>query len=188
VKVRSSKSEFAFRRTLRTGVRSSPSNHPSRAQTQARHVTLSILWDEYIARNPQGYRYSRFCGCTEAGKPSSRSRCARPTWVATSCSLIRRGRGDQGREVYVYRTALAAALLSVVVHQAQRGGRSRAAAQSGAASLEALDDPDDGRYLRASVPERPTTVLSWRRQKSCYWHKSVVSCAGILFRPTGVPI
>jgi transposase len=24
-------------------------------------VTLSILWDEYIARSPEGYRYSRFC-------------------------------------------------------------------------------------------------------------------------------
>jgi transposase len=22
---------------------------------------LSILWDEYIARDPEGYRYSRFC-------------------------------------------------------------------------------------------------------------------------------
>jgi transposase len=26
-----------------------------------KHVTLSILWDEYIEREPQGYRYSRFC-------------------------------------------------------------------------------------------------------------------------------
>jgi transposase len=25
------------------------------------HVTLSILWDEYIERHPTGYRYSRFC-------------------------------------------------------------------------------------------------------------------------------
>jgi transposase len=24
------------------------------------HVTLSLLWDEYIARNPEGYRYSRY--------------------------------------------------------------------------------------------------------------------------------
>src|SRR6202158_474588 len=26
-----------------------------------KHVTLSILWDEYIAAHPDGYRYSRFC-------------------------------------------------------------------------------------------------------------------------------
>lgn len=26
-----------------------------------KHVTLSILWDEYIAVHPGGYRYSRFC-------------------------------------------------------------------------------------------------------------------------------
>ena len=26
-----------------------------------KHVTLQILWDEYITRHPDGYRYSRFC-------------------------------------------------------------------------------------------------------------------------------
>ncbi|EAQ34252.1 putative transposase [Nitrobacter sp. Nb-311A] len=26
-----------------------------------KHVTLSILWDEYIEAHPEGYRYSRFC-------------------------------------------------------------------------------------------------------------------------------
>jgi hypothetical protein len=25
------------------------------------HVTLTMLWDEYIERHPEGYRYSRFC-------------------------------------------------------------------------------------------------------------------------------
>jgi transposase len=30
-------------------------------ELKRKHVTLSILWDEYIERNPQGYRYSRFC-------------------------------------------------------------------------------------------------------------------------------
>ncbi len=25
------------------------------------HVTLSILWEEYVAQHPDGYRYSRFC-------------------------------------------------------------------------------------------------------------------------------
>ena len=32
--------------------------HPSRLKHK--HVTLSILWDEYVERNPEGYRYSRF--------------------------------------------------------------------------------------------------------------------------------
>lgn len=27
---------------------------------QRKHVTLQILWDEYIAAPPDGYRYSRF--------------------------------------------------------------------------------------------------------------------------------
>jgi transposase len=29
-------------------------------ELKRKHVTLSILWDEYIARNPEGYRYSRY--------------------------------------------------------------------------------------------------------------------------------
>ena len=30
-------------------------------ELKRKHVTLSILWDEYIEQNPEGYRYSRFC-------------------------------------------------------------------------------------------------------------------------------
>jgi transposase len=29
-------------------------------ELKRKHVTLMILWEEYIAREPQGYRYSRF--------------------------------------------------------------------------------------------------------------------------------
>jgi hypothetical protein len=29
-------------------------------ELKRKHVTLSILWDEYIERNPEGYRYSRY--------------------------------------------------------------------------------------------------------------------------------
>src|SRR6266404_114669 len=30
-------------------------------ELKRKHVTLSILWDEYIEQHPGGYRYSRFC-------------------------------------------------------------------------------------------------------------------------------
>jgi transposase len=30
-------------------------------ELKRKHVTLSILWDEYIDRHPDGYRYSRYC-------------------------------------------------------------------------------------------------------------------------------
>ena len=30
-------------------------------ELKRKHVTLTILWDEYIAHHPDGYRYSRFC-------------------------------------------------------------------------------------------------------------------------------
>ena len=30
-------------------------------ELRRKHVTLSILWDEYIEQRPDGYHYSRFC-------------------------------------------------------------------------------------------------------------------------------
>jgi transposase len=30
-------------------------------ELKRKHVTLQILWDEYIAAHPEGYKYSRFC-------------------------------------------------------------------------------------------------------------------------------
>ena len=30
-------------------------------ELKRKHVTLTMLWDEYIERYPEGYRYSRFC-------------------------------------------------------------------------------------------------------------------------------
>ncbi len=30
-------------------------------ELKRKHVTLQVLWDEYIAEYPDGYRYSRFC-------------------------------------------------------------------------------------------------------------------------------
>jgi hypothetical protein len=30
-------------------------------ELKRKHVTLTMLWDEYIERDPEGYRYSRFC-------------------------------------------------------------------------------------------------------------------------------
>ena len=32
-----------------------------RRHVEPEHVTLTMLWDEYIERCPEGYRYSRFC-------------------------------------------------------------------------------------------------------------------------------
>ena len=30
-------------------------------ELKRKHVTLQIVWDEYIVEHPDGYRYSRFC-------------------------------------------------------------------------------------------------------------------------------
>ena len=48
-------------RSRATAVRSSPTGRAIHRELKRKHVTLSILWDEYIARDPEGYRYSRFC-------------------------------------------------------------------------------------------------------------------------------
>ena len=56
-------------------------------ELKRKHVTLSILWDEYIARDPEGYRYSRFCELYRSWE-GKLSVTMRQTWVATNCSLI----------------------------------------------------------------------------------------------------
>ena len=49
------------------GTRQGHRHHPEldwawmHQELKRKHVTLSILWDEYIAEEPSGYRYSRFC-------------------------------------------------------------------------------------------------------------------------------
>jgi transposase-like protein len=54
-------------------------------ELKRKHVTLQILWDEYIERHPEGYRYSRFVNCTAPGPLGSPSPCGRTTLAATSC-------------------------------------------------------------------------------------------------------
>ena len=43
-------------------------------ELKRKHVTLSILWDEYIEQHPDGYRYSRFCDWRKAPPPVRRRR------------------------------------------------------------------------------------------------------------------
>src|SRR4030088_2650970 len=41
--------------------RAEPDWAAAHRELKRKHVTLQILWDEYIEQNPDGYRYSRFC-------------------------------------------------------------------------------------------------------------------------------
>src|SRR3954465_4821386 len=41
--------------------RAEPDWASAHRELKREHVTLQILWDEYIERQPEGYRYSRFC-------------------------------------------------------------------------------------------------------------------------------
>jgi len=47
----------------KTGHRRCPEPEWARVhrELKRKHVTLQVLWDEYIAEHPSGYRYSRFC-------------------------------------------------------------------------------------------------------------------------------
>ena len=40
------------------------------------HLTQQLLWEEYRQANPDGYRYSRFCGLYQRWRPQARSRAA----------------------------------------------------------------------------------------------------------------
>src|SRR3954467_13995335 len=57
-------------------------------ELKRKHVTLTMLWDEYIERCPEGYRYSRFCELYRGGRRGCRSRCGNPTSAAPSCLSI----------------------------------------------------------------------------------------------------
>src|SRR3954447_103360 len=52
--------------------------------TKRKHVTMSLLWDEYMHAAQRAIVTPGPASCTEAGKASSPSRCVRPTWAATS--------------------------------------------------------------------------------------------------------
>src|SRR5262249_21848865 len=63
-------------------------------ELRRKHVTLTMLWDEYIERRPDGYRYSRFCELYRGWAARlSASPCRRRQTV---CRLRRRhGAGDR---------------------------------------------------------------------------------------------
>ena len=54
-------------------------------ELKRKHLTLQILWDEYIEQNPHGYCPSLCCHGYASGLCSP-SRCARPMPAARSCS------------------------------------------------------------------------------------------------------
>ncbi len=57
-------------------------------ELKRKHVTLTMLWDEYIERCPEGYRYSRFCELYR-GFESKLSPTMRQTHApASGCSSI----------------------------------------------------------------------------------------------------
>src|SRR6202789_2685045 len=53
---------YASRRSKRGHRRHAEPDWPAvHREMKRKHVTLLIVWDEYIAQNPGGYSYSRFC-------------------------------------------------------------------------------------------------------------------------------
>lgn len=62
-----------------------------------KHVTLQILWDEYIARHPGGYRYSRFCDLYKGGIQPARNDAAEPCRRRQALRRLCRRYGDGDR-------------------------------------------------------------------------------------------
>src|SRR5207237_2108101 len=75
-------------RSKYTGVRSSPIGRPSTGSSSASTSRCRCSGTSTSSAIRKATAIPVSASCTEAGKPSSRSRCARPTWVATSCSSI----------------------------------------------------------------------------------------------------
>ena len=58
-------------------------------ELKRKHVTLQILWDEYIERHPDGLPLLALLRAVpRLGVAASRSRCGRPMPAATSCLSI----------------------------------------------------------------------------------------------------
>jgi transposase len=49
------------------------------------HVTLTMLWDEYIERCPKGIAIRASASCIAGGQRSCQSLCGKPISAATSC-------------------------------------------------------------------------------------------------------
>ena len=57
-------------------------------ELKGKHVTLQILWDEYIEQNPTDIAIRGSASCTAPGRRGSRSRCDRAMPAARSCLSI----------------------------------------------------------------------------------------------------
>ena len=60
-----------------------------------KHVTLQLLWEEYIEADPEGYRYSRFCELYQRWRPARR--CFAPATPRRRKAFRRLRRGDRSR-------------------------------------------------------------------------------------------
>ena len=57
-------------------------------ELKRKHVTLTMLWDEYIDAAPKGIAIRASASCTVVGRLGGRSPCGKLTSAATSCLSI----------------------------------------------------------------------------------------------------
>ena len=59
-------------------------------ELKRKHVTLQILWDEYIEHHPDGYRYSRLCRVHRRTqrKAASAGKKGSPNWATAECGAV----------------------------------------------------------------------------------------------------
>jgi transposase len=80
---------YANRRSKRGHRRHAEPDWPAvHREMKRKHVTLLIVWDEYIAQSPGGYSYSRFCELYRAFETKLSPRCARRMRRANDCLSI----------------------------------------------------------------------------------------------------
>ncbi len=66
-------------------------------ELKRKHVTLSILWDEYIEQHPDGYRYSRYCDLLpHLGRKAVGHDAPGPCWRREAVRRLCRGQSIGG--------------------------------------------------------------------------------------------
>ncbi len=91
-------------------------------ELKRKHVTLTMLWDEYIERCPEGYRYSRFCELYRgwASRLSVTMRQACNAFTGAEPSSVRAERCEKPHSLAVRRAASARIRATLPQRQAAR--------------------------------------------------------------------
>src|SRR6266446_4159774 len=140
-------------------------------ELRRKHVTLSILWDEYIEQRPDGYRYSRFCELYRAweGKLSVTMRQAHAgsdklfvDYAGDTAPVVIDRLTGEVREAQIF-VAVLAALNEAIRALLVRLNDQRPIRRLGVTRRQLLEDLD--RPALKPLPVEPYVFAEWRARR-----------------------